>query len=121
MVYELHEMPMLNPLKLKEEEKERIKDATSKLLQEQRKHQGKIKDECKKELDIAVFDVLGLSEDERRQVYEGLESLRRMRLQRKEVEVLVETAEKWKPVRKPKKERIKPVEPSKRLDTWIKQ
>jgi hypothetical protein len=35
-----------------------------------------------------------------------------MGLQRKEVEVLVETGEKWKPVKKPKKERIKPVEPS---------
>jgi len=54
-------------------------------------------------------------------VYEGLESLRRMRLQRKEVEVLVETAEKWKPHKKPTKERLKPVEPSKRLDTWIEQ
>lgn len=36
-------------------------------------------------------------------------------------EVLVETAEKWKPHEKPKKERIKPVEPSKRLDTWIER
>ncbi|MGP3705256.1 MAG: hypothetical protein ACKD6O_08215 [Candidatus Bathyarchaeota archaeon] len=76
--------------------------------------------EARKELDDAVFDVLGLTEDERRQVYEGLESLRRMRLQRKEVEVLVETAEPWKPAKKPKKERIKPIEPSKRLDAWLK-
>jgi hypothetical protein len=53
-------------------------------------------------------------------VYEGLESLRRMRLQRKEVEVLVETAEKWKPRKKPKKEKRKKLELSKRLDTWMK-
>jgi hypothetical protein len=52
-------------------------------------------------------------------VYEGLESLRRMRLQRKEVEVLVKTAEKWKPHEKPKKEKRAKLEPSKRLDTWI--
>jgi hypothetical protein len=70
---------------------------------------------------ICVFDVLGLKEKERQQVYEGLESLRRMRLQRKEVDVLVETAEKWKPHRKLKIERLKSVEPSKRLDKWIKQ
>jgi hypothetical protein len=43
-----------------------------------------------------------------------------MRLQRKEVDVLVETAEKWKPVKKPKKEKRVKVEPSKRLDKWIK-
>jgi len=36
-------------------------------------------------------------------VYEGLESLRKMRLQRKEAEVLVETAEAWKPLKKPKR------------------
>lgn len=52
-------------------------------------------------------------------VYEGLGLLRRMRLQRKEVDVLVETAEKWKPHKKPKKEKRLKIEPSKRLDTWI--
>jgi len=57
----------------------------------------------------------------RKQVYEGLELLRRMRLQRKEVDVLVETAEKWKPHKKPKKEKRTKLEPSKRLDTWTRQ
>jgi hypothetical protein len=41
-------------------------------------------------------------------------------LQRKEVDVLVETAEKWKPHKKPKKEKRIKLEPSKRLDKWIK-
>jgi len=50
-----------------------------------------------------------------------LEALRRMRLQRKEVDVLVETAEKWKPHKKSKKEKRAKLEPSKRLDTWIKR
>ena len=73
------------------------------------------------ELDNAVFDVLKLKEKERQQVYEGLESLRNMRLQRKEVDVLVETAEKWKPHKKPKHEKRTKLEPSKRLDRWIKE
>jgi hypothetical protein len=34
--------------------------------------------------------------------------------------ICLETAEKWKPVKKPKKERIKSVEPTKRLDIWMK-
>jgi len=54
-------------------------------------------------------------------VYEGLEALRRIRLQRKEVDVLVETAEKWKPRKKPKKQRIKGTELSKRLDKWMER
>jgi len=44
-----------------------------------------------------------------------------MRLQRKGVGVLVETAEKWKPHMKPKKEKIAKPEPSKRLDIWMKK
>jgi len=44
-----------------------------------------------------------------------------MRFQRKEVDVLVEIEEKWKPRKKPKKERIKPIEPSKRLDKWMER
>jgi hypothetical protein len=106
--------------KLKNEEKEKIEKAFLKICEAQNKGDEKLEQEARRELDNAVFDVLGLTEDERRQVYEGLESLRRMRLQRKEVEVLVETGEKWKPVRKPKKERMRRVEPSKKLDAWIK-
>jgi len=40
----------------------------------------KAENEAVRELDRVVFDVLGLAEDERRQVYEGLESLRRIGL-----------------------------------------
>jgi hypothetical protein len=75
----------------------------------------------RRELDDAVFDVLKLKASERRQVYEGLESLRSMRLQRKEVDVLVETAEKWKPTKKIGKEKKVLSEPSEGLDSWMKQ
>ncbi|MEM3577210.1 MAG: N-6 DNA methylase [Candidatus Bathyarchaeia archaeon] len=119
-VYELENLPLIDITKLTQIQKDRIKDAFLKIVDAQNKGDEKLEQEARKELDDAVFDVLGLTEDERRQVYEGLEALRRMRLQRKEVEVLVETAEQWKPTKKPKKERIKSVEPSKRLDTWIK-
>jgi type I restriction-modification system DNA methylase subunit len=120
-IYECKELPVLNLEMISAKERIKIESSFSKLCEAQSKGDEKLEEEARKELDNAVFDVLGLTEDERRQVYESLESLRRMRLQRKEVEVLVETAEKWKPVKKPKKERIKPSEPSKRLDTWIKQ
>jgi len=119
-IYECKELPVLNPEMLTAEERVKIESLLLKLCEAQNKGDEKLEQEARRELDNAVFDVLGLTEDERKQVYEGLESLRRMRLSRKEVEVLVETAEKWKPPKKLEKERIKPVEPSKRLDTWIK-
>jgi len=118
-VYENKNLPILNPEKLSKEEKKKIESAFLKICEAQNKGDRKLEQEARKELDDSVFDVLKLRETERKQVNEGLELLRRMRLQRKEVEVLVETAEKWKPSKKPKKERIKPIEPSKRLDKWI--
>ncbi|MEM2145223.1 MAG: TaqI-like C-terminal specificity domain-containing protein, partial [Candidatus Jordarchaeaceae archaeon] len=118
-VYELKKLPIIDIRALDNKQKGVIQTTFMKLCEAQRTGQKKLEEELRKVLDNAVFDVLGLSEDERRQVYEGLEALRRMRLQRKEVEILVETAEQWKPAKKPKKERIKRVEPSKRLDAWI--
>jgi hypothetical protein len=118
-VYELKKLPSINPSKLTEKEKIRMRKAFLKYCDAQKiKDQKKI-EEAKEELDNAIFDAFNLNQKERKQVYEGLESLRRMRLQRKEVEVLVETAEKWKPLKKPKKEKRTKAEPSKRLDTWI--
>lgn len=118
--YEWSSFPILNPEKIEATERRRIETAFSKLCKAQNRSINKLELEARKELDNAVFDVLELKADERKQVYEGLEALRRMRLQRKEVEVLVEPAEKWKPRKKPKKERRIRIEPSKRLDMWMK-
>jgi len=102
-IYEAKDLPVLNPEKLSSKERQRVEVAFSKVCEAQNKGDGKSEQEARMELDTAVFDVLKLKEKERKQVYEGLESLRRMKLQRKEVDVLVETAEKWKPHKKPKK------------------
>jgi len=121
-VYECKDLPILNTEKLLKKERQRIETAFSKFCEAQNKGDSKLEQEANRELDNAVFDVLKLNKSERKQVYEGLESLRRMRLQRKEVDILVETAEKWKP-RKRETRRRKIVEgkPSKRLDTWIER
>ncbi|MEM3459514.1 MAG: N-6 DNA methylase [Candidatus Bathyarchaeia archaeon] len=119
-IYECKDLPVLNPEKLSEKERRKIEEAFSKVCEAQNKGDEKLEQEARVELDNAVFDVLKLKESERKQVYEGLELLRRMRLQRKEVDVLVQTAEKWKPHKKPKKEKKLKLEPSKRLDTWVK-
>ena len=102
-IYECKNLPVLNPKELSVKERQRIENAFSRVCEAQNKGDEKLEQEARMELDNAVFDVLGLSEDERRQVYEGLESLRRMRLSRKKVDIFVETAEKWKPHKKPKK------------------
>jgi hypothetical protein len=119
-VYETKAMTVVDPNKLSKKERERIEGAFLKLCKAQNKNDKKLEQKARKELDNAVFDVLELKPNERKQVYEGLEALRRMRFQRKEVEVLFETAEKWKPRKKPKKEKRIRIEPSKRLDMWMK-
>jgi len=120
-VYESKDLPVLNPEKLSKRERQRIETAFVKICEAQDKGDEEVEQEARMELDNAVFDVLGLTENERKQVYEGLEALRQMRFQRKEVEVLVETAEKWLPPKKPERKRkIVEEEPTKRLDTWIR-
>jgi len=118
-VYELAELPVIDIRALDERQRTLLQSTFMKLCKAQRNKDKKTEEEMKKTLDNLVFDILGLTISERKQVYEGLESLRRMRLQRKEVEVLVETAEKWKTAKKPKKEKKVKLEPSKRLDTWM--
>jgi len=120
-VYETKAMTVIDPDRISDNERQRIESAFSKVCEAQNKGNERMEQAARMELDNAVFDVLKLKDKERLQVYEGLESLRSMRLQRKEVNVLVETAEKWKPHKKPKKEKITKVEPSKRLDVWMRE
>ena len=120
-VYESKKLPVLNPEELSEIERKRIEKAFLKLCDAQRKQDREKEDKAKKELDTVIFDTLGLSEDERKQVYDGLRSLRGMRLRRKKVDVLVETEEEWKPPKRYRKRRRAPEEPYKRLDLWIRE
>jgi len=117
-VYETKAMTVIDPSKLSEKERRRIETTFSKVCEAQNRSDDKSEQEARTELDKAVFDILKLKEKERKQVYEGLESLRRMRLQRKHVDILVDTAEKWTPrTLREKKVRF---EPSKKLDIWMK-
>lgn len=117
--YELETLPILDPEKLSKSDRQKIETKFLRICEAENKGDKNAEHKARIELDNAVFDALELKERERQHVYEGLESLRRMRLQRKEVDVLVETAEKWKPHKKPKKEKIAKSDPSKRLDVWI--
>ena len=117
-IYECKDLPVLEPERLSKKERQRIETAFSRICEAQNKGDERLAQEARTELDYAVFDVFKLKENERKQVYEGLEALRRMRLQRKEVDVLVETAEKWKPTMK--KEETTKEKPSKRLEFWMK-
>lgn len=119
-IYECKDLPVVNPEKLTSKERRKIEDAFSQVCEAQNKGDEKLELTARMELDNAVFDVLNLKENERQQVYDGLESLRRMRLQRKDVDILVETAEKWEPRKKSKKEKIAKLDPSKRLDLWTR-
>jgi len=119
-VYESKQLPVLDPSKLSKVDRKQIEQSFVELCVAQRRGDKRAEEEAQAKLDNVVFDILELTENERKQVYEGLESLRQMRFQRKEVEVLIETAERWKHPRKVKrKRRVREREPSKRLDLWI--
>lgn len=118
--YELETLPILDPEKLAKRDRQKIETKFLKICEAENKGDKNAEQKARIDLDNAVFDAVKLKENERQQVYEGLESLRKMRLQRKEVNVLVETAEKWKPQKKPEKEKLAKPEPSKRLDMWVK-
>jgi len=101
-VHELRKLPSINLSQLTEKEEIRIRKAFLEYCDAQEIKDPKKIEEAKEELDNAIFDAFNLSQNERKQVYEGLESLRNMRISGKKVEVLVETAEEWKPERRRK-------------------
>ncbi len=117
-VYELERLPIIDPEKLHSSEEKRIREAFLKLCAMQRKGNKKLMEQARAELDDVIFDILGLSIKERQEVYQALKVLRGIRLQRKEVKMLVETEEKWAPRRK-RATKEKPPEPIKRLDSWL--
>jgi len=103
MVYEVENLPVLNPSKLSQKEKEKIEKAFLKLCNIQKKSKD-LEQKARKELDDTIFDILGLDKKERQQVIDGLNQLREMRKRRKETEVLIEHPETVKTL---KQKRIK--------------
>jgi len=75
--------------------------------------------ESRDAIDKIVFDSMKLSNSERKKILDSIVELKMAQTSRKEINVLVETSEKWKPHKKPKKEILTPIEPSKRLDKWM--
>lgn len=120
MVYEMNNLPILDPRKITETNQDKMRIILPKLIEAQRKKEKDIEEEMRKNLDKIVFDTLGLTGNEQIEIFEGLRSLKQMRLQRKNVEVLVETKEQWKPSTERHKAREREGRtPSKRLDMWI--
>jgi len=118
-VYESKRLPILDPSKLTEQERSRIEKAFLKLCQTERKGSKEGEIQAMKELDNIVFGILGLSIKERKQVYEGLRSLRQTRTRRKEVKILVDTEEEWEPPKRRRRKKETPAEPYKRIDSFF--
>jgi methylase of polypeptide subunit release factors len=77
------------------------------------------KENSKQALDDAIFKILKLNEKKKAKIFETIKELRNAQIVRKEVDVLVQTADRWKSHKKPKKEKIVRLEPSKKLDKWM--
>jgi hypothetical protein len=104
MVYEVKNLPIINPSKLSQEEREKIERTFLKLCVAQKKNDKYLEQDVRKELDDIIFDILGLDEKERQQIIDGLNQLQEMRKRRKEPEVLIEHPET---IRVAKQKRIK--------------
>lgn len=117
--YEVQNLPILDPNKLSTSARTKIEQAFYGLCEAEYKGDKKGKTEAKEKLDNTIFEILNLT-DVKQKIYDGLKSMREMRLQRRAVEVLIKTGEKWMP---PKKSRTKIAkdETIRRLDAWIQQ
>jgi len=77
MVYEVEQLPILDPNKLTKVERKKIEKAFLDLVKAQK--QGKAEKEARRKLDNVIFDILGLEIKERNEVYDGLEELKKIR------------------------------------------
>jgi type I restriction enzyme M protein len=107
---DLRNLPVLDVRKLRGEER--------KLLSRLFIDFSKGKTSARDTLDDAIFSILKFNKKERKQIAETIAELKKVQQARKDIDVLVETTEKWKPHQKTKKERIRKNDPSKRLDLW---
>jgi len=88
-VYETKTIPILDPSKLTQQQREKVENKFKELSEIPFSDKNNF-DKKKKELDDVIFDILGLTKDERKQVYEALDEALKLRIQRKEKKVLVE-------------------------------
>jgi type I restriction-modification system DNA methylase subunit len=118
-VYETNEVPVIDPSKLSEDERMKIEELFAALCEVKRKENSKLEEKERQKIDKVVFEILGLTETEKKQVYKSLDSLRNIRLRRKKVKVLVETEEQWKLPDRLKTGERKTIDSTKRLDKWV--
>lgn len=86
LIYETKDLPILDPNELTPKEKQKIKNEFNVLV---KKYGTKEQEKAQKELDNIIFDILGLSKEERKEIYEAIETAFNMRKKRKEKKVLV--------------------------------
>ncbi len=118
-VYETKLFPVLDPRKLSEVERNKIEKAFLDLCASQRGKLDLSEKEAQRYLDKVVFNILELNDQEIKQIYEGLSSLRDIRYGRRNVGVLVETEEGWNPPQRRKSANTRDKTSSKRLEMWM--
>lgn len=123
MVYEAQKLPILNPNILSETVRKRIENAFSEIIKAQRSGDVDKEEKARKELDIAVLKPLGF-ERKLDELRSGVEEMRKMRRERKKIEVLIDNGIQRKKrvrTRRPKTVedwRSKPKGKIKGLDEW---
>ncbi len=88
LIYEAQNLPVLNPSQLSEKQIKDIEQKFKELTEMPFSDKDKF-DKKRNELDNVIFDILGLSKDERKQVYDALEEALSLRVKRREKKILV--------------------------------
>jgi len=90
MKHDFDEVPILNPDKLSKVEKEKIEKLFLELCNARRNNDEKFEERIRAELDDYIFDLLDLSEKDKKLIYSSLNELRKLRKSKKETKVLID-------------------------------
>jgi len=83
-------IPIPNPDVLSSRDRNKIEKLFLRLSEARRNRDNSSEEKIRAELNDAVFDILNLSEKEKKQIYSALEELRKIRKSKKEAKVMIE-------------------------------
>lgn len=118
MAHEWQSMPIPNPEKINQKHKKAISNAFLKLCNAVREDNKELEKTIREQLDDEVFESIGLTSNERREIIDGLDELKKMRKRRINPEVLIKHPETKKRIERKKSTKDLRVSENS-LDKWV--
>ena len=83
------ELPILNPDKISQDYRNQMDEILQRLIELSRKNNAAELDICRNQLDDLIFDILGVNEVDKKELYESLETMRNSRMNKVKSELMV--------------------------------